>query len=156
MNFDTGSSWLWIYGSDCENCPDFLLFDYTKSRTFELISTGKSLFYAMGEVHGIIGSDFICLRKQTCVDSFNFVVVQKQRDLNNHKSSGLVGLSHYHNNNQGDLFLLKMKETGTIDSAMFSLSISMGNVQSKITFGGYDTEIFATAPLQWHDIVPLT
>ena len=49
-------------------------------------------------------------------------------------------MSPYHNSYEGDLFLLKMKETGTIDSAMFSLSIGMGDAQSKITFGGYDTK----------------
>lgn len=45
-----------------------------------------------------------------------------------------------------------MKETGTIDKAIFSMSIGMKDVQSKMTFGGYDTKTFATGELYWHDI----
>jgi len=81
-------------------------------------------------------------------------MVQQQKGLGSLKSSGLVGMSPYHQVLGGDLFLVKMKETGTIDAAMFSLSIGMGTVQSKITFGGYDTSAFATGPVQWHDIQP--
>jgi hypothetical protein len=40
-----------------------------------------------------------------------------------------------------------MVETGTIDKAIFSMSIGMGSVQSKMTFGGYDTEKFATGDI---------
>tara|TARA_B110000285_G_C14595190_1_gene368155 strand:+ start:201 stop:377 length:177 start_codon:yes stop_codon:yes gene_type:complete len=45
-----------------------------------------------------------------------------------------------------------MVETGTIDKPIFSLSIGMGSVQSKMTFGGYDTAKFATGGIQWHTI----
>jgi len=112
------------------------------------------LYYGTGQVHGIVGEDSICLEKHTCSDGFSFVVVQQQKGLGSLKSSGLVGMSPYHQVLGGDLFLVKMKETGTIDAAMFSLSIGMGTVQSKITFGGYDTSAFATGPVQWHDIQP--
>lgn len=81
-------------------------------------------------------------------------MVQRQKGLGSLKSSGLVGMSPYHQVLGGDLFLVKMKETGTIDAAMFSLSIGMGNVQSKITFGGYNTSLFASGPVDWHDIRP--
>ena len=43
-----------------------------------------------------------------------------------------------------------MVETGTIDKAIFSISIGMKDAQSKITFGGYDTSTFATGELKWH------
>ena len=45
-----------------------------------------------------------------------------------------------------------MKKKGAIDHAVFSLSIAMKDVQSMITFGGYDTKRFATGPLKWHNI----
>jgi len=62
-------------------------------------------------------------------------------------SSGLVGLSPTQWDNDGDLFLTKMVETGTIDKAIFSISIGMNDVQSKMTFGGYDLSTFATGEL---------
>jgi hypothetical protein len=45
-----------------------------------------------------------------------------------------------------------MVETGTIDKAIFSISIGMEEVQSKMTFGGYDNLTFATGDIEWHDI----
>ena len=61
------------------------------------------------------------------------------------KSSGLVGMSHpmknsHRTNNDGDLFMDKMKQVGVIDNAIFSLSIGRDNYESKMTFGGYDLE----------------
>jgi len=56
-------------------------------------------------------------------------------------------MSPFHQMFGGDLFMVKMKEAGAIDAAIFSLSIGMGNVQSKITFGGYNTSAFATEPV---------
>ena len=67
------------------------------------------------------------------------------------KSSGLVGLSPNHFDKESDLFIMKMKETGAIEAAIFSLSIGFGNIQSMITFGGYDYKRFATGPIRWHN-----
>ena len=44
------------------------------------------------------------------------------------KSSGLVGLSPEHFEKEADLFIEKMKITGAIDEAVFSLFIGTGNV----------------------------
>ncbi len=32
------------------------------------------------------------------------------------------------------------------------MSIAEGDIQSMITFGGYDLDRFAAGPLEWHDI----
>jgi len=45
---------------------------------------------------------------------------------------------------ESDLFIVNMKESGIIDHAIFSLSIGMRGSQSKITFGGYDLESYST------------
>jgi len=49
-----------------------------------------------------------------------------------------------------------MKEVGAIDESVFSLSIGMGDVQSKITFGGYDLDEYATGDINWHKIEPFS
>lgn len=64
------------------------------------------------------------------------VIVQK--GLDTLKTSGLVGLCPKLLHGDGDLFIMKMKKIGAIDKAIFSMSIGMGDVMSKITFGGYD------------------
>lgn len=45
-----------------------------------------------------------------------------------------------------------MKSVGAIDEAIFSMSIAPGEKQSKITFGGYLADDFATTPVKWHDV----
>lgn len=68
------------------------------------------------------------------------------------KASGLVGLSPRHYERDADLFVDKMKKEGAIKDAIFSMSIAEGYEQSKITFGGYDDEEYATGPIEWHDM----
>lgn len=68
------------------------------------------------------------------------------------KASGLVGLSPRHYERDADLFVEKMKQGGAISDAIFSMSIAPGYEQSKITFGGFDDEIYSTGPIEWHDV----
>lgn len=152
--FDTGSYFLWVDGSTCENCPSKnKKFDVRKSSTFVKNEySDKSLYYGSGNVHGYTGRDTICLEKDSCSEGFKFMVVERQKGLDMIAASGLVGLSPTQWDSDGDLFLTKMVQTGTIDKAIFSMSIGMGTVQSKMTFGGYDTSTFATGELNWHKI----
>ena len=70
------------------------------------------------------------------------------------KTSGLVGLSPNHFEDQADLFIEKMKKSGAIDERVFSISIAMGSEQSYITFGGYHLHKFAkpNSTITWHDV----
>lgn len=152
MIFDTGSNWLWVDEKNCINCPNVPRFDSAASSTYTEKWWSKSLYYGSGSVNGQNGFDTVCLTHDRCVDGFSFVAVHSQDGLSSIRSSGLVGLSPYKFDPASDLFIAKMKEEGAIDTAMFSLSIGMDDRQSKITFGGYDTNQFATGPLTWHDI----
>jgi len=60
------------------------------------------------------------------------------------KASGLVGLSPNHFDKECDLFIDKMKRSGAIQHAIFSLSIGAKSISSMITFGGYDLLRFAS------------
>ena len=73
-------------------------------------------------------------------------------------SSGLVGLSPFKNEKHimvGDLFINKMRDSGAIDNAIFSMMIELINNKSKMTFGGYDLENMAApgATIQYHNLV---
>ena len=67
-----------------------------------------------------------------------------------------MGLSPFEYDPTSDLFVKKLKTQGVIDQAVFSFSIGMDDVQSKITFGGYDLKQFATDKIIWHDILHST
>ena len=51
-----------------------------------------------------------------------------------------------------DLFIDRLMETGAIDKAEFSLYIGKDDAPSRITFGGYDLNMYATGPLNWYDV----
>jgi hypothetical protein len=62
-------------------------------------------------------------------------------------------MSPTHFDKESDLFMAKMKKSGAIDKSIFSLSIAMGDLQSRITFGGYNLSAYATSnSINWHKI----
>jgi hypothetical protein len=86
------------------------------------------LFYGSGNVHGNRVSDQVCITQEFCAHDFNFMNIVGQSGLKSLSSSGIVGMSPNHFEEDSDLFIEKMKETGAIDLAIFSLSIGMGDV----------------------------
>lgn len=153
MIFDTGSNWLWIDSRKCQNCPENVdKFDERKSSTFSFDEKPGSLHYGSGSVYTYRAHDQICITREFCAEDFTFMIVLRQQNLGMIKSSGLVGMSPNHFDKESDLFIEKMKQAGAIDHAVFSLSIGMGDVQSKITFGGYDLDRLATGPIRWHNV----
>ena len=56
------------------------------------------------------------------------MTINGQKGLGGLRSSGIVGLSPNHFENAADLFIEKMKKTGAIDEAIFSMSIGMGDI----------------------------
>ena len=64
--------------------------------------------------------------------------------MDNLKTSGLVGLG------PPNKFIPGLKSQGAMDQAIFSLSIAPLSGKSKITFGGYNLEEYATGKIEWH------
>lgn len=57
--------------------------------------------------------------------------------------SGIIGMSPIQSEKMGTLFVKKLQESGAIDEALFSIYINLKDKTSKITFGGYDLELFS-------------
>jgi len=57
--------------------------------------------------------------------------------------SGIIGMSPNGNEKIGSLYIQKLKESGAIDEALFSIYINLRDKTSKITFGGYALDLFA-------------
>ena len=84
-----------------------------------------------------------------------------QQGLDGLQADGLVGLAPSpHKNQQGfssELFIEKLKKSGAVDDAVFSLMInSDDSVDSKITLGGYNSEKFGKegSHIHWHPLKP--
>jgi hypothetical protein len=57
--------------------------------------------------------------------------------------SGIIGMSPIANEKLGSLYIHKLKESGAIDEAVFSIYINLKDKTSKITFGGYSLDRFS-------------
>jgi hypothetical protein len=125
----------------CWNCPNAPpKFDSSSSKTFKATGKRNDIQYGLGACSGPIVRDQVCVTEKDCFQNFSFMNADTQEDMDDEETSGLVGLSPYQARDGSDLFVLKMKDSGAIDEAVFSLSIGMKDVQSKITFGGYDLD----------------
>jgi len=113
------------------------------------------LSYGSGDISGNIGTDALCVTKDDCAKNLRFMLGLEQSGLSFLRSSGVIGLSPGNegfDNTTYDLYIDKMVQSGTIDKKIFSISISPDSTtQSAVTFGGYDTDKFATGNLTWHD-----
>ena len=149
MILDTGSDWLWIDSVNCFWCPSVPKYDETQSSTFSYLDDEEqTISYGSGDVTAYKVEDQVCITPDHCAEDFQFMlVVWEEIGV---EVSGLVGLSPNGIQDRSDLFIEKMKTAGAIDHAIFSFSIGMDDVQSKIIFGGYDLDTYATGPINWH------
>ena len=118
MIFDTGSNWLWVDSDECTNCPyGVAKFEDEQSSTYKMTDTyyGTSLYYGTGQVHGLKSEDQVCITPEFCDADFTFMVVTEQHGLDRLACSGIVGMSPNHFEEESDLFIEKMKQTGAID-----------------------------------------
>lgn len=116
--FDTGSSWVWVNSRVCENCLNGLAkFDERQSNSFSFYNSVMDLHYGSGDVYGYNSYDQVCLKPDVCVDNFSFLTVSHNRGLNDLMCSSLIGLSPNTNLTTGDLFIMKMKNSGVLPNA---------------------------------------
>jgi hypothetical protein len=96
VQFDTGSSLVYLLTDDCKDCPKgFDAFHTKESSTFE--TTGKHITnsYGSGEVEGDLARESICLTKtaDSCIDKVSFIAVDHATDIEKDRFSGIIGLS---------------------------------------------------------------
>ena len=112
------------------------------------------LHYGSGDVYGYNSMDTVCIKAGKCADNFSFLTVGMQTGLGSLYTSGILGLSPNSDETTNDLFILKMKESGVIEKAVFSLMIELTDDKSKMTFGGIDLANMAAlgSKLVYHNI----
>ena len=78
-----------------------------------------------------------------------------QQGLDTLATSGIVGLSPLSTGTMGDLFIIKMRDSGVINKALFSIMIELVNNKSKMTFGGVDMINLAAlgSTMNYHDVI---
>ena len=128
MIFDTGSNWLWIDSILCTTCPAGIpRFDHTLSSSFKYDPKLLKLSYGQGAVKTYKANDQICITKEYCDTDFTFMIVKERVELDQVRSSGLVGMSPRYYEKDSDLFIVKMKKVGAIKESIFSMLIAAGD-----------------------------
>ncbi|XP_055439341.1 pregnancy-associated glycoprotein 2-like isoform X2 [Bubalus kerabau] len=157
VNFDTGSSDLWVPSVDCHSpsCSKHKRFDPQKSTTFQPLNQKINLFYGSGSMKGVLGSDTIQIG--------NLVIVNQIFGLSQNQSSGvleqvpydgILGLAYPSLAIQGTTPVfdnLKNREVISEPVFAFYLSSRPENI-SMVMFGGVD-HTYHKGKLQW---VPVT
>jgi hypothetical protein len=102
--YDTGSGYLTIPSSNCNNCKVKFLYNSAASSTFSTTasySSTKLLSYGSINLTGSMVSDTVCLQNTTnadsCVNDFSFFLVTKENGQSSF--SGILGLAPAANGN---------------------------------------------------------
>lgn len=113
-------------------------FDERDSSTFKFYDVLTDLHYGSGDAYGYNSIDTVCIKPGKCASDFSFLTVGMQTGLSALATSGILGLSPNDDETLNDLFIVKMKKSGVIEKAIFSLMIELDDNKSKMTFGGID------------------
>ncbi|KAB0357740.1 hypothetical protein FD754_001896 [Muntiacus muntjak] len=157
VNFDTGSSDLWVPSVDCQSpsCSKHKRFNPQKSTTFRHLDQKINLSYGSGRMNGVLGCDTVQIG--------NLVIVNQTFGLSQNQSSGvleqvpydgLLGLAYPSLAVRGTTPVFdNLKNQRVISEPVFAfyLSSQPGN-SSVVMFGGVD-HTYHKGKIQW---VPVT
>ena len=96
VQFDTGSSAIYVITQKCTDCPSNLdKFNTQDSTSFQDTKERVTQAYGSGEVNGSIAKDNICFTTTglDCIDNVSFIAVDSATDIGKDKFSALVGLA---------------------------------------------------------------
>ena len=116
MIFDTGSNWLWVFSRMCGNCNQ-PKFDERQSESHTFYNVVYDIHYGSGDVYGYNSHDKVCITSTDCADDYSFLNIGMHSNLYSLKASGIVGMSPTDANENGHLFIVKMKRSGVISKA---------------------------------------
>uniref|UniRef100_A0A8C6DQY5 Peptidase A1 domain-containing protein n=1 Tax=Moschus moschiferus TaxID=68415 RepID=A0A8C6DQY5_MOSMO len=157
VNFDTGSSDLWVPSVDCRSpsCSTHKRFNPQKSTTFLSLDQKINLSYGSGRMNGVLGCDTIQIESLVIANqTFGLSHNQSSGVLEQVPYDGILGLAYPNLAVQGTTPVFdNMKKQGVISEPVFAFYLSSrpGN-SSVVMFGGVD-HAYHKGKLQW---VPVT
>ena len=144
--YDTGSDWLVIEGSDCGNCEGnkYNTADSEGTPT-QTNASQTERNYGSASLTGYEYTDKVCIAIGTCLDSFEFFLIDSQVGIAE-PIDGILGLSRnnaFHispgsANTSGPLLVEKMAEASLIAADKFSFYFQHPSEQSWVDFGEPD------------------
>ncbi|KAM7226416.1 hypothetical protein CapIbe_022561 [Capra ibex] len=157
VNFDTGSSDLWVPSVDCRSpsCSTHKRFNPQKSTTFQRLDQKIELIYGSGSMKGVLGRDTIQIGDLVITNQiFGLSQNQSSGVLEQVPYDGILGLAYPNLAVRGTTPVFdNLKNHKIISEPVFAFYLSSrpGNI-STVMFGGVD-HTYHKGKLQW---VPVT
>ncbi|KAI7872643.1 aspartic peptidase domain-containing protein [Spinellus fusiger] len=144
VNFDTGSSDLWVPYSECTSCGTHNLFNANSSSTFNSLNTSSEWTIGYGDgsrVFGVTGRDVISIDNFHAVNqTIGLVITESVSFEKNTDADGIFGLAFpsISNSKQVTSVTQSMQRQGVINQAIVSFWIARTEDPEigEITFGG--------------------
>lgn len=148
IDFDTGSSNLWVPSSSCSKCG-FTGQPFNPSASTTYVANGEPLqiTYGSGSVSGILAEDVLTVGGLE-VKGQTFGLINHAQGFSGSGISGLFGLA-FQTISEDDVVtpLENMVSQGLISDNLFSIFISSNvAVPGQLTFGGMDSSLFVGEP----------
>ena len=146
--YDTGSDWLIVEGSNCDNCEGntYNIDPNLALGAAEQLATSKSTrVYGDATLVGREYTDTVCLLFSACVENFEFFLIEEQRGLKE-PYDGVLGMSRNkvshlspdEGNVSGPLYVEHLFSAGVIPENKFSLYFTQPGSESWADLGEPD------------------
>ncbi|RDX43469.1 acid protease [Lentinus brumalis] len=153
VDFDTGSSDLWIPSSKCSTCsPSHRAYQAGRSSTSKLENGTFSIHYADNSTSsGPIYTDIVTVGGVTVTGQFLSAVTKESSQLSQEPTDGVLGLAwpSISELNSNPFFLTAMNQSAVKEGAFAFKLASKG---SELFIGGTNKKLY-TGPIEYHGIV---
>jgi len=146
VQVDTGSSDLWIPGSDCTStaCLNHTRFDGSKSSTYQATGQNFSIQYGSGYMTGVVGQDVVNIAGLSINQSFGMSLTEDDT-FDQGALDGLIGMAFESISSEGVTTpfdnLVQQQGIGSLFSFYFNFAAN-GGQGGELTLGGYDNSKF--------------
>ncbi|KNC50758.1 cathepsin D [Thecamonas trahens ATCC 50062] len=146
LDFDTGSSNLWIASTACSGCGFTNYFNESASTTFQKNGQNFQITYGSGFVSGTLAADTIDIAGLVGTD-VTFGIVNQASGFNGAGIDGLLGLAYksISADQVPPVFDVIAKQNGLNNIVSFYLS-SDSSTNGALTFGGLNSQYYKGTP----------
>jgi len=133
--FDTGSNLMWLPAENCDcrtTCKKYL---FSKSTTFVNLNKTKNLRYSIGGVNGSVVSDTVAIAPSLTLNDFNFMMVNKEMNLEVMQADGVMGLGIDNEGNPKNSLIQQLYSQNHISAAKFTIYLSTEANGSRLILG---------------------
>ncbi|KAI1785665.1 acid protease [Ganoderma leucocontextum] len=151
INFDTGSSDLWVPASSCSSCATHHLYDTTSSSTSQAQSGTFGIEYGDGSTaSGPIYTDAVTVAGIVATNQFFSAVTTESAEFADDPTDGILGLAFPNISSLGQPpFFQSAMAQGQVSSGVFSFKLASEG--SELFLGGKNSSLY-TGALEFHSV----